>query len=141
MKCPLFTLACFLVAACGSTDDSRMDADMPASQEAGATTGPLLSIHQVREIDGDRKVGTVYERDHGNGRRIFWVYDTEGRRRGFVTPDNRGYAYDYTLGRRGDTARFIGADTLSTLSRRVLGHDRAVKLVEIDIETWARAGR
>ncbi|MHC4847500.1 MAG: hypothetical protein ACYTEG_03500 [Planctomycetota bacterium] len=139
MKSLVFSLACLLVVACGGTKKNTKQADMPASAEAASAAAPLQAIYEIREQDGDRKVGMVYKRDHGEGRSIFWVYDSKGTRRGFVTPENRAFAYEYVLDKRSDKAIFIGADTISASSRKVLGHDRAVKLVEIDIATWAES--
>ena len=97
-------------------------------------------VHEGTFKDGEKKVGMVYKRDHGEGRSIFWVYDLKGDRRGFVTPDNRAFAYEHVLGTRSDKASFIGSDTISASARKVIGHDRPVNLVEIDIETWAGSG-
>ena len=140
MKSLVFSLACLAVVACGTSKNNKdHDADLARAREVGVVQGkaPLQAIYEIRELDGDRKVGMVYKRDHGGGRSIFWIYDAKGHRRGFVTLENRAYAYRISLGRRSEEAYFIGADTITASSRKVLGHDRAVQLVPISIEKWA----
>jgi len=141
MKSLVFSLACFLVVACGSSKKGSEDMEASTSTEARPDGGlaPLQAIYEIRERDGDAKVGMVYKRDHDAGRSIYWVYDARGNRRGFVTEENRGYSYDWTMGKRSDKAEFIGSDTLNALARRIIGHARAVRLREIDIEAWASA--
>ena len=142
MKSVVFSLACLMVVACGSSKGGKKQAHSSSSKELAAQSAgaPLQAIYEIREVDGNAKVGTVYKRDHGEGRSIYWVYDAKGSRRGFVTPDNRAFAYEYVLGKRSDKAVFIGSDTITASARKVLGHERSVNLVEIDIETWANAG-
>lgn len=144
MKSLVFSLACFLLAGCAGPTNSGMDAHADTASRSGEVdTGaaPLQSIHEIRETDGGRKVGMVYQRDHGRGRSIYWVYDGEGNRRGFITEHNRAYAYEYALGKRTDTLVPLGSDTITSSARKIIGSDRAVKLVQIDIDTWAGTGK
>ncbi|MHC4938296.1 MAG: hypothetical protein ACYTHK_04940 [Planctomycetota bacterium] len=136
MKSLVFSLACLLVVACGS---SKKETKQPEAAQVAtdSTAAPLQAIYEIREQDGGKKVGMVYKRDHGEGRSIYWVYDNKGDRRGFVTPDNRAFAYEYVLDKRSDKANFIGSDTITASSRKIIGHDRAVRLAEISIDTWA----
>jgi hypothetical protein len=144
MKSLVFSLACISLVACGGptkgTTEPQTDmASRSGEVESGAA--PLQSIHEIRETDSGLKVGMVYQRDHGKGRSIYWVYDREGNRRGFITADNRAFAYEYVLGKRTDKTVSLGSDTISTSARKIIGSDRAIKLVEIDIGTWANSGK
>ena len=136
MKSLVFPLVLLLVAACGS---SSKKGDSKAAAKGG-TDSILLSVYEIREQDGGKQVGAIYKRDHRDGRVVFWVDDANGTRRGYITTSNRAYAYTFTMGKRSDTAEFIGEDTRSASARRVLGHDRAVVLVELTPEQWAEKG-
>ena len=150
MKSLVFSLACILLVACGSSKKSTQDSQPATAQQAAGRSGeadvalgnaPLRSIHEIREKDGGKKIGMVYRRDHGNGRLIYWVYDASGSRRVFITEDNRAFAYEYALGKRTDKTVSLGSDTVTASARRIIGSDRAVTLVEIDIDTWANSGK
>jgi len=139
MRRLVFPLALLLIAACGSSS-KHSDAKTGGSPTAAADGSLLVAVYEMHEQDGGALVGTVYKRDHGDGRMLFWVHDLRGTRRGYVTMNNRAYAYEYALGKRSDNAYFIGADTISASSRKVIGHNRAIRLEQIDLDTWARKG-
>ena len=132
MRSLVFPLVLLLVAACGSSS-KKGDGASPG----GGTDSILLAVFEIREQDGGKLVGTIYKRDHRNGRVVYWVDDSKDTRRGYITADNRAYAYTFTMGRRSDKAEFIGDDTRTANARRVIGHDRAVTLVELTPQAWA----
>jgi len=139
MKVLVLPLALLLVAACGSSS-KKSDAKTGGSSTASADGSVLVAVYEIREQDGGAKVGTLYKRDHGQGRILYWADDAKGTRRGYITPSNQAFAYEWVMGKRSDTAYFIGEDTLVASARRVIGHDRAVSLEQIDIDTWVRQG-
>ena len=139
MRGLVFPLALLLIAACGSSS-KKSDA-----KSAGAATAPgddslLMAGYEIREKDGGAQVGTVYKRDHGHGRVLYWVNDSKGKRRGYVTTNNRAFAYEYAMGERSKKAYFIGADTITASARKVIGHSKPVLLKQIDLDTWVRQG-
>jgi len=139
MRGLVFPLALLLVAACGSSS-KKSDADPHGGAMAAGDGSILMAVYEVREQDGGAQVGTLYKRNHGHGRILYWVHDGGGTRRGYITMDNRAYAYEYALGQRSQQAYFIGDDTISASARKVIGHNRAVRLEEIDLDTWVRQG-
>ena len=138
---PLALLLPVLVigAACGSSS-KKSDAKTAGASTATSDDSFLVAVYEIREKDGGQQVGTVYKRNHRNGRLIYWVHDAKGTRRGYITMDNRAFAYEYLAGERSDRAYPVGEDTITANARMVIGYGRAVVLEEIDLDTWARKG-
>ena len=138
-------LPLLIAVACSSNkkDDGLTEAEMASSKskESGTLSQAVLRrLDEIVEVESGDKVGMVYTRDHGNGRMVSWVYDAQGRRRGYITADNRGFAYENLAGQRSEEAQFIASDTPAALSRRIIGSTRAVKLNQLDIRKWAERG-
>ncbi|MEM8883403.1 MAG: hypothetical protein AAGD14_05010 [Planctomycetota bacterium] len=145
-----FFLSLLCAVACSSNkkDSGPSEAELSyardiEAQASGASANGkavLRRLDEIVEIETGNKVGMVYTRDHGNGRMVSWVYDAKGGRRGYITADNRGFAYEYVAGKRTAEAYFVASDVPAALARRIIGSTRAVKLNSLDIRKWAEQG-
>ena len=65
MKSLVFSLACLAIVACGS---SKKNTKQTAAPTAGTESmaAPLQAIYEMREVDGDRKVGVFREKPGRN---------------------------------------------------------------------------
>ena len=139
------TIACLLTVfsliACGGGSRQKDDSDMSG---ASANNGDMEAIRTVIEIRDDEtraQVGTIFQRDHGNGRLVYWVHDMSGTRQGYITDSNDAFKYHYVMGKRDGPATALGADTMAANARRIIGYGRPVKLEEIGFEAWVEKTR
>ena len=131
---PYFLAVLALVAACGSTKNSGAEkAEMPSN--AVPRFEKMRSYFEMIDDDTEERVGFIEKVTYDDGRIVYWVTGLDrATRRGFILANGAGYKYDWIGGQRTEEPEFIGADTYSTNSRRILGYDRPVRLEAITIE-------
>jgi hypothetical protein len=124
------TFALLLVAAlaaCSSTGAPKAQSGKDWSPKFGAK-----ALYEMRDQATGTRVGFVEKATYDDGGVVYWVTDVERKvKYGYMTPNNRGYRYDWVAGVRSETPEFIGADTFQANARKILGYDRPVTLQEI----------
>lgn len=126
------TFALLLVAAlaaCGSTGRKEK---AESQKEWSPKFERAKALYEVRDEKSGARVGFVEKTTYDDGRVFYWVTDADRTvKRGYMTPNNRGYRYDWVAGVRSENAEFIGADTFQANARKILGYGRPVTLNEI----------
>lgn len=120
-----------LMAACAGRETETVSV---APVVGTPQTGIVDAVHEVRDKASKERIGLVKKIRYGKSGTIYWVYDRDGERRGYVLSNNRAYVYDWHAGQRSQDARFLGADTITSGARRILGHERPVVLEETSLE-------
>ena len=137
MKSILLTLPLIaLVAACKGSAKEETVSQTPA---VGAPkTGIVDAVHEVLDEASLERIGLVKKIRYGSSGAIWWVYDDDGGRRGYILSNNRAYAYEWFGGQRSKDARFIGADTITSGARAILGHKSPVVLQETSLQALVK---
>jgi len=129
---PLLIAILLFAAACSRPPK----AEVPAS--IAPRFGHIISIHQVVDKKTRKRLGFIEEFRYDTGQVLFWVRNVDRTERmGYITPANRAYKYVWRVGQRDEQAEFIGADTISSNARRILGYDQPVALEPITLEALA----
>jgi hypothetical protein len=131
-------LALPLVALLGACKSSERSETVSTTPVVGTPrTGIVDAVYEVVDDASGNPIGRVKKIRYGSSGVIYWVYDRDGQRRGYVLSNNRAYVYDWHGGQRSQDARFLGADTITSGARSILGHVRPARLEETSLEKIA----
>jgi|GEM_PF-6233741 len=129
---PLLLATLLLAAACSRPQKSEVPARI------APRFGHIVSIRQVVDKKTRERLGFIEEFRYDSGQVLFWVRTADRTERmGYITPANQAFKYVWRVGQRDEEAEFIGADTLSSNARRILGYDRPVALEPISLTALA----
>lgn len=127
------TVSLALLAGCNHTKDQ--DAETP---RPGVKFGRIVALYDIIDRQTLELVGYLEKYRYHTGDEIYWVKPIDREMNlGYITADNRAFKYVTHAGQRAPKAEFIGADRISTNARRISGHDRPVKIVEISLQDYA----
>ena len=130
MKILYLPAVLMLAGACGQPAKWKNVPAPPAQAESYL----VESVYEVLDKESRQRLGLVAKHRYRDPRVIYWVTDTSGENRGYVLANNQAYKYDWHAGQRATSARFVGADTITAGSRRVLGYGRPVTLEETSLQ-------
>lgn len=118
-------IALLALAACKTTEHQAKTTS-PTTPRVGRVSERW---EVVDKADGTR-VGFVEKTVYDDGRWFYWVVDKDDFdvKYGYILGNNSAYKYPMHAGRRASEAESIGADTISSNARRILGYERPVEL-------------
>jgi hypothetical protein len=140
MRNLLLAAIVIITGACtsgGGTRTKSKVAETPST--AGPRFGRIVAIYEALDQDTRERVGYVELTRYDNGQDIYWVRGKDrSEKLGYILTNNKGYRYVWHAGQRAQDPEFIGADTISANTRRILRHGRPVELQETSLRALAR---
>jgi hypothetical protein len=126
------TFALLLVAALAACGSSSQKDKAQSQKDWAPKFERAKALYEVRDEKSGKRVGFVEKTTYDDGRVVYWVTDADRKvKHGYMTPNNRGYKYDWVAGVRSESPEFIGADTFQANARKILGYGSPVTLTEI----------
>jgi len=134
MKSAILPLMLLLAAACGSSKKAKKsEAPTPEVQ-----IGRLEVLYEVLDKETRGRVGFVEKTRYDSGRVLYLVRGLDrGTSLGYVLENNVAYRYVFVGGKRVAEHENLGADTITSGARKVLGYDRPVLLEETSLQALA----